>query len=50
MPRLPPAVEIDQLTPEERLALIERLWDSARHLQMKQVTFRREARADALDA
>jgi putative addiction module component (TIGR02574 family) len=23
-----PALEIDELTPEERLALIERLWDS----------------------
>jgi putative addiction module component (TIGR02574 family) len=47
-----PAVEIDGLTPEERLALIERLWDSLSDDDVPLTDAQREEldrRLDALD-
>ena len=47
-----PAVDIDQLTPEERLDLIERLWDSLSDDDVPLTSAQREEfdhRLDALD-
>lgn len=47
-----PALDIDQLTPEERLELIERLWDSLSDADVPLTDAQREEldhRLDALD-
>jgi putative addiction module component (TIGR02574 family) len=47
-----PALEIDELTPEERLVLIERLWDSLSDHDVPLTDAQREEldhRLDALD-
>ena len=48
-----PALNIDQLSPSERLALIEKLWDSLADENVPLTASQREeldARLDALDA